>query len=245
MTRLRLANIFGTLALITGAMACSLEAQDAGKLIFSDDFERVESQETQDEVGNGWGTNSKARAGGNKQVDLKAGAMHITMHPTADHAVSVRHAAEFTDGAVELRFMLPQPQDVLGLDFADLKYKQVHAGHLFKVTIGTKKLSIDDMKSGGMNMDYYAAKKAKTLTPEQKKWIASKKKAFPVDLEAGKWHDLRVQIEGDKVGVIIDGEQLGAFRSEGFAHPTKRMLRLAVPRSAVVDDVKIYSQPSQ
>ncbi len=242
MNQLRLATIVSTLALFAGGLACPLGAQDAGKLIFSDDFERVESQETKDEVGNGWGTNSKARAGGHKQVDLKDGAMHITMHPTADHAVSVTHPAEFTDGVVELRFLLPQPKDTLGLDFADLKFKQVHAGHLFKVTIGSEKLTIDDMKSGGMNMEYYAQKKAKTLTPEQKKWIASKKKAFSVELEAGKWHDLRVQVAGDTVSVVIDGNDVGSFRSEGFAHPTKRMLRLAVPRSAVVDDVKIYAQ---
>ena len=34
-------------------------------------------EELKDEVGNGWATNSAARAGGNKQVDLKNGAMHI------------------------------------------------------------------------------------------------------------------------------------------------------------------------
>ncbi|NJP06230.1 MAG: 3-deoxy-7-phosphoheptulonate synthase, partial [Chloroflexaceae bacterium] len=40
-------------------------------------------------------------AQGNKQVDLKDGAMHITFHPVADHAVSVTHPAEFVDGTVE------------------------------------------------------------------------------------------------------------------------------------------------
>ncbi len=223
-------------------LASGLPADEHGTLIFEDDFERSESQEEKDEPGNGWGTNSKSRAGGNKQVDLKDGAMYITMHPAADHAVSVTQEAEFTDGSVSMRFMLEDAADSLGLDFADLQFKEVHAGHLFKVTVGTRKMDIDDMKSGGMNMEFYEAKKAKTLTKEQQEFITSKKKAFPIEIEAGKWHELFVQIKGDTVSVTIDGEEIGSFASEGFAHPTKRMLRLSVPKSAVVDDVKIYSE---
>ena len=91
-------QLIATLALTT-TLSSALVADDRGTLIFEDDFERNESQEATDEIGNGWGTNSKSRAGGNKQVDLKDGAMHITMHTTADHAVSVTHEAEFQDGS--------------------------------------------------------------------------------------------------------------------------------------------------
>lgn len=226
----------------TVLFAISLQAVDKGKLIFSDDFERNESQEKTDEPGNGWGTNSKSRAKGNKQVDLKDGAMYIYIHKEADHGVSVTHPAEFKDGTVELKFMLENPQDTLGLDFADLQCKEVHAGHLFKVTAGVKKVDIDDMKSGIMNLKFEEAKKAKTLTDEQKKFLATTKKSFPVKLETGKWYALVVQITGDKVSVTIDGKVAGEFSSEGFAHPTKKMLRLAVPKKAVVDDVKIYRE---
>ena len=221
------------------ALTSHLLADPAGTLIFEDDFERSESQETKDEPGNGWGTNSKTRAAGNKQVDLKDGAMYITMHAAADHAVSVTHEAEFTNGSVQMRFMLEDEKDTLGLDFADLQFKDVHAGHLFKVDVGTTKVSIDDMKSGGMNMEFYEAKKAKTLTPEQQKIIASNKKTFPATLEADKWYTLLVTIAGDTVTASIDGKEVAASSSAGFAHPTKRMLRLSVPKSAVVDDVKI------
>ena len=47
-----------------------------GTLIFEDKFERSESQETKDEPGNGWLTNSKRRAKGNKQTDFK-GWIHL------------------------------------------------------------------------------------------------------------------------------------------------------------------------
>ena len=229
------------LTLLSLALVSTVCADDHGKVIFQDDFERSESQEQKDEPGNGWGTNSKARAKGNKQVDLKDGAMHISMHAEADHAVSVTHEAEFLDGSVELRLMLENEADTLGLDFADLKFKEVHAGHLFKVDVGTKRITVDDMITGGMNMKYYEAKKAKTLTAEQKKIIASAKKTFPNKLDAGKWYTLLVTVKGDHLTASIDGKEIASVKGAGFAHPTKRMLRLSVPKSAIVDDVKIIS----
>lgn len=231
-------KLITTLAITLGT---GLFAADHGKLIFEDNFDRNESQEAKEELSNGWGSNSKSRAKGNKQVDLKDGAMYITTHAEADHAASVTHEAVFTDGAVELRFMLESEADTLGLDFADLQFKEVHAGHLFKVDVGTKKVSIDDMKTGGMNMKYYDAKKAKTLTKEQTQLINSMKKTFPAKLKTGTWYTLLVTIKGDTVTASIDGKEVAASTSDGFAHPTKKMLRLAVPKSAVVDDLKIWA----
>ena len=99
---------------VAGLMAVaaigSATADDSPTLIFADDFERDESQEVNDEIGNGWGTNSKTRAKGNKQVDLKDGAMFIFVHEAADHAVSVTHPAGFRDGSVTLKFMLEIPR---------------------------------------------------------------------------------------------------------------------------------------
>lgn len=68
-----------------------LAADDKGKLIFEDSFERSESQQKTDEPGNGWGTNSKSRAQGHKQVDLRDGAMYIFTH---DESLS-RSLSEF------------------------------------------------------------------------------------------------------------------------------------------------------
>ncbi len=54
------------------------------------------------------------------------------------------------------------------------------------------------------------------------------------------WHDLIVSVAGDETTVATDGVEVGRFPSPGNAHPTKRLLRLAVPRNAVVDDGKIW-----
>ncbi|MCX6858462.1 MAG: hypothetical protein NTV80_26610 [Verrucomicrobia bacterium] len=174
-------------------------------------------------------------------TSLKDGAMHIMMHADADHAVGVGHDAEFRDGTVEMRFMLEDAQDVLGVDIADPQCKEVHSGHLFKIDVGTKQVVVDDKKSGQMNMKFYEARKAKRLTPEQLAFIAAQKKTFPNTLEAGKWHDMLIKIVGDTVSVSIDGKLVASITSEGVAHPTKRMIRLSVPRQAWVDDVKVFA----
>ena len=210
-------------------------------MIFADDFQRNESQEKKDEVGKGWGTNSAKRAGGNKQVDLRDGAMYIYIHKDADHGVSVTHPAEFRDGTVAMRFMLEHKDDTLGLNFADLQCKEVWAGHLFKVTVGVKQTEIADLKTGAMNLETRELRRAKKLTPTQQKELKTKAKRFPKPLETGRWYTIEAKVVGDQLSVSIDDKLVGTFTSEGIAHPTKRMLRLAIHRNVVVDDVKIYS----
>jgi len=216
-------------------------ADNLGELIFQDDFERTESQELKDEPGKGWGTNSKSRAKGHKQVDLKDGAMRIFIHAEADHAVSVTQPFEFKNGAVTLRFMLEEAQDSLGLNFADLEFKEVHAGHLFAARISTKNVLFQDLKTGNMRLDIREARQAKAkLTEEQQQALKGKEKTVPFVVEVGKWHDLVVAVTGDRLSVSIDGQDVGSHSAPGIAHPTKRTLRLAVPRNAVVDEVKLW-----
>lgn len=234
-----LAGVFGVSHVFGVAHA---DAAERGKLIFEDDFERNESQEEKDEIGKGWGTNSKTRAKGNKQVDLRDGAMYIYIHEAADHAVSVTHPAEFQNGSVELRFMLENPKDTLGLDFADAQCKTVHAGHLFKVTVGAGKVDIADLKTGVMDLAVYDLRKAgKKLPDEVVERLKTTRKTVPFKFETGKWYTLNVTNRDDQVDVSIDGKDVGSFASAGFAHPTKKTLRLSVPKQAVVDDVKIFA----
>ncbi|QDS88647.1 hypothetical protein EC9_28380 [Rosistilla ulvae] len=219
----------------------SVMAEETATLIFEDDFQRNESQEQTDEVGNGWKTNSKARAGGNKQVDLRDGAMYIYIHETADHGVSVVQPAEFRDGRVEVKFMLEDDKDSLGVNFADLKFKEVWAGHLCKVDIGTKAVAITDLKTGLMDLKIRTQRRSGTLPADQQKMLKSKTKRVANALETGKWYHAVATIVGDTLSVSIDGKQIVSFSSAGIAHPTKRMLRLSVKRNVVVDDLKIYS----
>ncbi len=230
----------GALVAVSVSGSLRLAAEDRGELIFADDFDRSESQELRDEPGKGWGTNSRSRAKGNKQVDLRDGAMHIFIHAEADHAVSVTQPTAFTDGSVRLRFKLEDAKDQLGLNFADLDFKGVHAGHLFAVRIETTRIVCQDLKTGNMRIDIRKARQAKkALTDEQATALVGKEKSFPLATATGEWHEVVVSVKEDELTVTINGGVVGRFVSRGIAHATKRLLRLSVPRNAIVDDVQI------
>jgi len=230
-----------TIALVLSLCPALGAAPPKGKLLFADDFNRKEKDDAKEELGHGWKTNSKSRAKGNKQVDLKDGAIRIERHAVADHGVSVVHDAGFQDGAVELRFMLEGPKDKLGLNFADLQFKEVHAGHLCMASVTLRDVQLNDLKTGVMDLKIRTQRKAgKKLGPEVQKMLKTKAKKFPRALKAGQWYTLRVQIAGDTMSAWIDGKAVGTFKSAGIAHPTKRTLRLAVAKVAWVDDLKIY-----
>lgn len=211
-----------------------------GTQIFEDSFERTESQELKDEPGNEWTTSSDKTAKGNKQIDLRDGAVYIYTHAEANHATSFRHEFAFKDGTVGLRFKLEDEGDTLNLNFADLGLKTVHAGHLFKIIIGTSGVKIADQKTGEMNLALRKAKKEGTLTAAQKKLVLQKSKTIPHTISSGEWHQVYVTIEGNKISCAIDGQPVGSFQSEGFAHETKKLLRLLVAKNAFIDDVKIW-----
>jgi hypothetical protein len=232
-----LIHFLGFLSSVTPA------STDLGELVFQDDFERAESQEERDEPGNGWATNSAKRAQGDKQVDLKDGTMRIYISPRADHAVSVTHPFEFRNGSVALRFLLEDKKDSLGLNFADLNFKGVHAGHLFVVRIYSNRVEITDLKTGVMRKDIRETRKAKkALSEEQKHALKGKSKRFEKVTATGKWHNLLVTVSEDQLSLELDGEQVGSFSSSGIAHPTKQMLRLSVPQNVVVDDVRLWKK---
>ena len=236
-------TLFLVLNLLSGAVANSM-AQDttdsdpSAKILLEDDFDREESDPAKEEVGNGWGTNSKSRAKGVKQVDLVDGAMHVTMAAVADHGVSVHHEVAFRDAVIQMRFKLGAGDD-LGINIADMKEKSVHAGHICVARIKPKMVEISDLKTGTMKLEHRQARKEKKVSAELSQLLKSKTKKFDVNLTLNEWHTLQVQIKGDVMSVTIDDKPVGAFESAGIGHSTKSRLRLSVNKTAWVDDVKI------
>jgi hypothetical protein len=214
--------------------------ENLGTLVFSDDFERTETQKVKDEPGNGWNTSSSWSAKGNKEVDLVDGTLHIYIHPEAIHAVDVGHTFEFIDGTATMRFKFHEEKDTLMLNFADLTFEEVHAGHLCAATFGTKRVTLQDMKTGGMALKYYDARKAGTLSKEDQDLLKTKSQAFPHEIGVNTWHSLRVTIVGDTMTASVDGQPIGRFSSPGIAHESKRVLRLLVSNQVTIDDVKYY-----
>lgn len=207
--------------------------------LLTDDFARDEKTPGKEDIGNGWTSNSGWRAKGHQQVDLIDGVMHVTKHAEADHGVAIFHNVEFQDGIVELRFKLGAGDD-LGVDFVDRELKTVHAGHLCMARVTNKNLQITDSKTGGMDNKIRERRQAGDKSPELAALLKTKTKAFKLDLQAAEWHTLHITVSGDTMTVKIDDQPVGTFASEGIAHPTKRMITLAVNKSAQVDDVKVW-----
>ena len=133
-------------------------------MLIADDFDRAERDDAKEQVGGGWGTNSKSRTGGNKQVDLRDGALHIVRHAAADHGVSVTHEAAFADAVLTLRFKLDGKGDDLGVNVADMSERSVHAGHLFVTRVRLNRLELTDLKTGLMNLALREKRLAGTLS---------------------------------------------------------------------------------
>lgn len=232
-------TICALLCFVLCISAVPVLADDAtGTVILVDDFNRDEPDPEKEQIGNGWATNSRTRAKGVKQVDLVDGAMHITRADVADHGVSVTHEVAFQDASIQLRFKLGARDD-LGINIADMAEKSVHAGHLCMARIRLRQVEITDLKTGRMNLKLRERRLAEKLSDEDKQGLRKKSKVFKLDLSADAWHQLEVGIVGDVMSVSIDGKTVGQFQSEGIAHATKRRLRLAVNKTAWIDDVKV------
>ncbi|MEO1617412.1 MAG: family 16 glycoside hydrolase [Planctomycetota bacterium] len=224
---------------------CSIGfSQDSPVLLFEDDFERSESQEESEELGNGWGTNSQKRAAGNKQADLVDGVLHVVRHPKADHAVSLVQDATYTDCRVELRFRLDDKRDDFGIDFADMDYPQVHAGHICKAIFRPTGIELLDFKNGRMKKEYRDASQAGTLSKKEKEAVKRWQKKFMQPIDLGKWHKLVVTIKGDTMRVELNGALAGEFSSPGMAHPEKDRIRFSARREVRLDDLKLFALPS-
>lgn len=214
-------------------------AKHEGTLILSDDFERTESKPEKEDVGNGWSTNSKSRAKGVKQVDLRDGAMFIHRADVADHGVSVVHDLEFTDAHIQLRFKIGK-SDSLGINIADMKEKSVHAGHICVALVKHKMVEIADLKTGRMDLERRKRRQEGKETTADIDQMKRTVKRVTAETSANAWHQLDVLIRGQSMQVKIDGKLTSEFSSEGIGHATKRRIRLAVVKNAWVDDIQVW-----
>lgn len=229
------------LLLVFFASGPAQSADPAGTLILEDRFERAEKDDSKEQVGGGWSTNSKSRAQGVKQVDLADGALHIFRADVADHGVSVVHDLEFQDATIQMRFKIGE-KDELGINIADMNEKSVHAGHICMAKVRTNQVQLIDHKMGQMRLEIREERKSGNVSEATKKLVDAKNRRFKFDTPANEWHDLEVKIAGEVMTVSINGKEAGQFESEGIGHSTKRRLRIAVPKQAWIDDVMVWRQ---
>jgi hypothetical protein len=241
-------------ALLACLMAASLAAADdatwlqtKGTLLFHDAFEREETGTGLKDIGNGWESATADRVPQIKQADLDAGIMKIaSATKEAGHAAHIHHDAGFADGGVIIRFKFPglNKAENLQLGFVDRELKDVHAGHLCYATLSQTDLNLSDRKTGSMNL---AIKKkraddaAAKMKPDPQLEALLKTKSQTTPLKADQeWHVLTLVTEGDEMRFTLDGKQVAAHRSPGYAHEMKRWFSFLANSTVWIDDVKIY-----
>lgn len=216
----------------------------SGSILFEDNFDR-EDPDDSESLGGSWATNSASRAQGEKQNDLVDGTLVMTISPKADHAISTRHECSepYGDAVVALRVKLEEGES-LKLAYNDRQHKAVHAGHINGVTMTPTKVTLADEREGRFLLKYRDAKGTPEGDAAMAAALEKHEKTFEAELETGEWHDVVTHHSGETLTVYYDGDEVASFTSPGFGHETKRDFVFAVPKRAVVDDLKIWKVTS-
>jgi hypothetical protein len=191
-------------------------AGEYSRVLFSDDFSK-------DGFGPRWGHFKSSS-------EVKGGVLVGITAPTSDHSAvdNIKFDGERDlEVSVKFRFVSDKAKS-FGLWFDDKNYKGSHAGHICQVSVSPTTVSMSDAKTGNFRNDLYEKSKAPGggLSPEDKKYIATKRTTVPLKLALQEWHTLVARTKGDEVSVLVDGKPVGSFKSEGIAHETKSLVSL-------------------
>ena len=218
------------LALILASLSAAAFAGDYARTIFSDDF-------SSGSFGPRWGHYKSGSV-------VKDGVLVGITPEGSDHSAvdNVKFEGERDlEVSVKFRFVSDKAKS-FNVWFDDKDYKGSHAGHICQASISPKSVNLSDAKTGGFNLEggLYDRKKANQLTADEKKMLASKAKAFPVDLKLQDWHTLLITTKGEEIAVSIDGKAVGSFKSEGVGHDHKTLVSLTTNQVDVhYDDFSI------
>ena len=158
----------------------------------------------------------------------------------ADHGAVGRVYRPMKDVVVEFRFKLDGSRG-FNAAFDDQTFKGSHAGHICRVAFTPKQVTLGDDKDGAMRNDIFEMRKDSARKAEANKLLAGRGSSAPVTLDPSQWHQVAVEIAGDRMRVILDGQPTGYLQSPGIAHETKRSFHFAVNGPGVLfDDVRIW-----
>jgi len=208
------------------------------EVLFSDDFERAES-------GKAWGHVIPTYTLENGA--LKGTQTRVTV-PAADgkpavvgHAAIIGTETPTQDSIIELKFRF-DGATALSVEFDDRKYTGSHYGHICRVVVTPKSVTLRDERDGSMRNDIYQMSKDPTKKEERNKLLVGRSATFPVQLEGTEWHHLTLETVGDAMRAIIDGKPVAYLKSSGIAHPTKSKIEFGCAgKDGYFDDIKIWN----
>ena len=190
---------------------------------FTDRFERAE-------LGDQWQI-----AGG--VYSLRDGHLTVGEKEGNHHPAIVKIWKNFRDIVLRFSFRFDGSR-AFNVVFNDMNEKSVHSGHVTRLAISPRSVTLTDDKTGLMSLQWINKRADPKYQKEIEAVRARTSRRFPADFQPGRWYSLVMEVIGDEMRVSVDGRFVGSFRSPGFGHPTKMSFHFSVSgRDLSLDDV--------
>jgi len=204
-----------------------------GRLLFEDTF-------SQKELSKAWRVHPNS-------FRIEKGVLIAGQRPDANHGAVCDVLVDFKDVFLEFSFLLDGSAG-FNVVIDDRKYRKSHAGHICRVVVRPKRITLGDDKTGNMENGLFEKRRSPRYRSDRKfrkeidRLLNGKSTSVPVNLKRGRWYRMTVRITGETMRVTLDGKPLASLRSEGIAHPTKTDFGFTViGRSVRFDNIAAWS----
>ena len=228
------------LGLLIGALPVAGWAQPAGvppralgekgPLMFADDF-------SADRFGSVWTERIKS-------AGVEGGVL-VGRQTTAEHGSVASVKLDLPGGNLICECKVQFERNVtLAFSFDDMKHPGSIAGHIARVTLEPQLVKLHDDKEGAMNRQLAAQRKSEDAAAKATAEAEIQRHTLqvPMKLATQQWHDLAIEIVGDRMRVTLDGQPIGHLQSPGLAHAPKPDLKISVSgKQALLDDLRVWS----
>ncbi len=226
------------------AFAADLPAVPAGaiakkkELLFSDDFERPV-------LGADWGAvvpTFGVDGGAMKGTQTRVNAPAADGKPAVvGHAAVIGRDTPTKDSVVEFKFRFAGAT-ALSAEFDDRKFTGSHYGHICRVVVTQKDITLRDEADGSMRNDIYAMSKDTARKDERNKLLVGRSATFPVRFDVSQWHQLVLETVGDSMRASLDGKAVAFLKSPGIARPSKSQVEFGCAgKDGYFDEVRIWN----
>ena len=198
-----------------------------GKVLFEDDFTNTEL-----------GPQSKWIGGIDGGWTIKDGV--LTWAKGAGHNggfLRIRPELIFKDVIVEFAFKIESGSQLdIGMDDSAFKAES-QGGHILRATVRPTQCQVVDYKLGVMKWEYFRIASDPKSTRDEKRAVDEKCNdkfgTFKTTVEAGQWHQARVEVVGDEILMSLDNKPAAYLKSGGIDHPTKNQLSVSTSGASV------------
>jgi hypothetical protein len=122
--------------------------------------------------------------------------------------------------------------------FNDPGEKSVHSGHVVRLSVALKSVTLTDDKTGLMSLQWIDKRTDPKFKDDIEAVRAKASRRFAYDFKPGQWYALTMEVIGDEMRVTVDDQFVGKFNSPGFAHPTKKSIHFSISgRDLSLDNV--------